>query len=112
MTHGSYGDGQVAPVIAVLKQAPGITDIALNYIDLSDEGCCELLSFLAKHNVVTSLELFGNRIGLAIDAPMLSSLLADLRQLQLRIDPAFAEFADADTSEIGRQHHICFWSVT
>jgi len=63
ITHGNYGDGQIAPVIAALKLSPSITDLALNYIDLTDSGCTELLTFLSRHRSVTSLELFGNRIG-------------------------------------------------
>eukprot|EP00668_Euglena_longa_P007072 GGOE01008445.1.p1 GENE.GGOE01008445.1~~GGOE01008445.1.p1 ORF type:complete len:860 (+),score=127.55 GGOE01008445.1:129-2708(+) len=84
VTHGSCGDGQVAPVIAVLKQAPAISDIALNYIDLTDEGCCQLLSFLSKHTFVSSLELFGNRIGnfsCALIPPLLN--LQTLTRLKL-----------------------------
>jgi len=63
ITHGSCGDLQVPAVIATLGVAPCITDIALNYVELSDEGCSTLLSFLAHHPGTLSLELFGNQIG-------------------------------------------------
>ena len=65
ITHAVNGDAQVTPIVRVLSACPSITDIALNYVELTDEGACHLLDYLAGYPSCLSLELFGNRIGLA-----------------------------------------------
>ncbi len=101
ITHGSYGDGQIAPVIATLKHAPSITDIALNYIDLSDEVSQSSSPFLVSPAISTGLLRAVAFPGQARRTNVAGIVWEPNWESELQLYPSASELADVNASQTG-----------